>query len=217
MSTYKEGILPQGAIRSVLKCTQNIIVFEGTTEKEIENSELYPPTDLGGYKRYLAHKGFWTSESEKRTAMLHYAKHKFGQNFWCLLIDADEILVWGEYLPDWLGQLKPGWGSDENVVPIKLTEGIMREDDGTLWTDIAPSHLYHSCIIERYSVGAWQIQAKNGMVAVLDRQRALRPPAMGEPHIHHRSYLRRGERFKFRANQHEEQRWLDERGLERTY
>lgn len=226
VSTYREGNLARGAIRSALKATQNIIVFEGLTETEHINGD---PTIFGNYKKYLKSTANWKSESDKRTAMLKYAKRHYGSNFWCLLVDADEILVWGEYLQDWLHVLSPGPGSDENIVPIKVTEGTIRTTEIELegeqkveipmgvWTDIGPSHLYHASIIDHYVVGAWQFATPDGRVGVLDRKPAMRPPMMGEPHIHHRSYLRRGDRKEFRASGHEEQRWLNERGITKSY
>lgn len=221
MSTYREGLLPRGAIRSALKATPHVVVFEGLTEigSEIPESE---PTNLGPYKRYLKFTGQWNSETAKRTAMLDYARNKFGKSFWVLLLDADELLVWGEYLPDWLSVLNPK-DPKEVVVPIKVTEAAYRKDPETkeetdrFWTDIGPSHLYHSSLIKRYAVGAWQFETWDGQIVKLDRLPAAREPMQGEPHILHRSFLRRGERRFFRANQHEEQRWLDNRGLSRKY
>lgn len=225
MSTYREGKLPRGAIKSALKATPHIIVFEGLTESEHVPG---PETDLGNLTKYIARKGKWNDEADKRNEMLNYAQMKFPKptGFWILLLDGDELLVWGEYLRDWLDQLDPGYGSAENVVPIKVTEPSRRqmqiplpsgivEVPGELWTDTGPSHLYHSSIIKRYVVGAWQIETPSGLVAMLDRMESPNPPAMGEPHIHHRSYLRRGERKDFRANQLDERRWIDARDMKK--
>lgn len=203
ISTYKEGQLVQGAIRSALACTNRILVFEGLTETEGVEGE---PTQLGIYNKYLAGTGRWDSESEKRNAMLQHARQKWQKDFWIMILDADELLVWGENLRDWLNQLNPGLHGPENVVPLKITEHILK-DNGTWDTWEAPHRLYHSSIIIRYVVGSWQFEAPGGKLGVLNSQPSDLPPIYGEPHIHHRHYLRRGERQAFRAHEHEEARW----------
>lgn len=226
LSTYREGKLPQGTIRSVLKVTQDIICFEGLTEA---NHVPGPETDLGAYKRFMVRKANWESESAKRTDMLMYARRKFrDEEFWMLLLDGDEILVWGEYLRDWLNVLEPGFESQENFVPIKVTEAATRliklDVNGTeievpngALTFVTSSHLYHSSVIDHYHVGAWQIVTPfEGRIAALDNRDSERPPSYGEPHIHHRPYLRRYERKEFRAHDHEESRWLDSQGLSKA-
>lgn len=216
ISTYREGKLPRGAIRSALKATPHIIVFEGLTESEHVEGEA---TSLGRqYRQYLKEIAVWKSETEKRNAMLAYARRFFRNDFWILILDGDEILVWGEYLRDWLDVLKPGADSAENVVPLKRTEAStawIENEDGVkvtngIYTDIAPSRLYHSSIIHSYYVGCWQFHTPDGQIAVMSHRQSDRPPAYGEPHIHHRSYLRRHDRAEFRARDHEEKRWLKE-------
>lgn len=209
----------------MLKATDDIIVFEGLTETEHVPG---PETDLGSYRRYMVYNSQWASESQKRTQMLEHARRKLKCEFWMLLIDGDEILLWGEYLRDWLNVLEPGIDSPENIVPLKVTEANTRwmevDVNGTVievpngaLTFVSSSHLYHSCIIDHYHVGAWQIVTPyDGRIAALDNRDSERPPAYGEPHIHHRPYLRRGKRKSFRAHDHEEQRWLDDYNATRT-
>lgn len=240
ISSYKEGQLIQGAIRSVHRHVHSIFVCEGATEPEMpEENESYIPTDLGPYSPQAGisftrsglsyYEGTWKSEADKRSSILRDARRVLPfADFWILVLDADEILVWGEYLVDYLSVLNPGRNSVENVPSLKRTEAAMvpyRENMQSdeiyanrpvgVWTDLCPSRCYHSSLIERYSVGAWQIITQNGQTAYLDNKPSERTPAFGEPHIHHRPYLRRGERKSLRLTHGEEERWLIERGLKR--
>lgn len=206
ISTYKEGKLPQGAIRSVISIAQDIVVFEGPTEGyEVEGDK----TDLGRFRRFLRSNTSWPDEHTKRTAMLNDTRKLImrGKPFWALVIDGDEILIWGEYLQDWLNVLEPGYPhSEENLVPIKRTEAAWKAyADGAVgpYADIAPSRLYHSSFVAEYRVGAWGITTTDGKEGYLDHRESERPPVYGEPHIHHRPYLRRHERASLRLSAYE--------------
>lgn len=230
ISSYREGSLIRGAIRTALPISEHVIVFEGPTEnQEITGDES--DYNVGPTLHWVS--GEWKSESEKRTAMINEAKLLMRSEFWVLILDADEILVWGEHLQDYLAVLNPGPKSEENIPRFLKTEMVWvpprpRDKQQRIahakkygnrqvgwWTDHTPSHLYHSSLIQRYIVGAWQIETPEGKLAVLDNTPAANPPAMGEPHIHHRPYLRRFERAGMRLHKGEEQRWMEERGLER--
>jgi hypothetical protein len=228
IASYKEGPLIQGAIRSALKATPHVLVFDGPTEGvQIEDAE---DTDCGSYQKYLKYVGEFDTETSKRNLMLQYArqitvKHK---PFWILTLDADEILVWPEYLQDWLNMLQPGYPqSGENIAALKRTEATHRPDitrpltvDGEtfdivtksgngMWTDIVPSRCIHSSIIKRYDVGCWRIETPDGVFGGLDNAQSPLPPMYGEPHIHHRAYMRRPERRVLRLHMGEEKRWKE--------
>ena len=224
IASYKEGALIQGAIRSALKATPHVIVFEGPTEGiEIEGAD---DTNLGPYTKYLKYKGNFESETVKRNAMLDYARMKNPvKPFWILTLDADEIIVWPEFLIDWLGLLRPGYPqSSENIAALKRTEAAYRPDmvkeiDGLevvtqsssgLWTDLAPSRCVHSSLVKRYDVGCWRIETPDGNFGTLDHIDAEHPPLFGEPHIHHRAYMRRPERRVLRLHEGEEKRWMEQ-------
>lgn len=228
ISSYREGTLIRGAIRTALPISERVLVFEGPTEnRKIAGDE----TDYNAEVYWQ--DGEWESESAKRTAMLKRAKELVSDSFWVLLLDADEILVWGEHLQDHLAVLNPGPESPENIPRFLKTEMVWiparpRDKQQRIahaktygsraigwWTDFTPSHLYHSSLVARYKVGAWQVETPEGKLAVLDNSPAPNMPAYGEPHIHHRPYLRRFERAGMRLHKGEEQRWMEERGLER--
>lgn len=210
ISSYKEGSLIQGTIRSIFDVPSiEVLVYDGTTRgKEIPGEE----TDLGVWKNYVTfHKGSWYSEHQKRNAMLKRARLMYPDPFWIMTIDADEILVWGEYLIDWLNVLKPGYpDSQENAVPIKRTEASWTPT-GFL-SDIAPSRLIHSSMVKEYLISCLKIKTPDDNVFFATHRQAERMPMYGEPHIHHRSYLRRNQRADVREST-EEKKLLEEQGI----
>lgn len=203
ISSYKEGALIQGAIRSARACQPNFLaVFDGPTrDEEIPGDDTEPGTAFHLYVDQWT-DGEWPSEHEKRTAMVVAAReYLYTPSFWILTLDADEILVWGEFLRDWLQALRPEQG--ELVVPIKRTEAAWDPESGFV-SDISPSRLLHSSLVDRYLVSCWQIETPSGQVFEASHYRAPRQPMYGEPHIHHRHYLRRYERARVREHKVEE-------------
>lgn len=201
ISSYREGELIQGAIRSVLPLNCPILVFEGPTSVQRPGG---PKTEVGNFSDRLCgwKHGEWIDEAAKRNEMLEHARSEMRHNpFWLLTVDADEILVWAEYLPDWLNVLRPGYpASNENIVPMKLT--MPGTDDETIngpVTWIQPSRLIHSSIIDHYQIGLLVAETPDGKQASYTAYRSAMPPCFGEPHIHHRYYLRRGDRAKMRG------------------
>lgn len=201
ISSYKEDRLIQGTLRSIqpLLSFSKVLIFEGpTSEHRLDDC---PDTNLGHWiTKYGVHTGEWETEAAKRNEMLELSREYWDGNFWILTIDADEILVWGEYLIDWLNALKPGYPeSEENVASLKMTvpgwEGEKRE----LQTFVSPSRLLHSSMIERYEIGLLKIRTPTGQEGWFDTLPSQGPPFYGEPHIHHRYYLRRPERANLRG------------------
>ena len=242
--TYKEGTLVQGAIRSVTNVAEYIIVYDGSTDAADIQGEQ---TQLGEWIPDIYLESSWETESAKRNEMLNCARRLIGDNFWILNIDADEILVWGENLPDYLSALNPGVDSEENIPSFKRTEGVFvplppfpplhygkenwsrwRKDITThvekwayrqpgIFTDHAPSRLYHSTLIDEFVVSSWQIKTPNGITIALTHGVSEYPPIYGEPHLHHRPYLRRGERTGYRASfQGEEAKYMEAHGIEKA-
>lgn len=216
ISSYKEGTLIQGTIRSLLNASvDHIIIFDGPTDLDriVEGAE----TDIGPYRtaykykgKPIGVKGQWEGEAVKRTEMLDFARHRFPADpyFWILTIDADEILVWGEYLRDWLMQLRPEIG--EVVVPLRRTEAAWDMNFGGFITDVAPSRLIHSSLVKKYLVSCWRMETF-GKPSVFEAShyRAERMPNYGEPHIHHRHYLRRPNRAGVREHEGEEREYTE--------
>lgn len=209
ITSYKEGTLIQGTIRSTINLPGTVFVAEGGFWNQDVEGE---PTDVGFGNRnnLIVWNGTWESETAKRNEMLNRARERYEKDFWILTIDADEILVWGEYLVDWLRQLSPGYPeSQENIVPMKRTEDKWNKKKGFFHTDIAPSRLIHSSVIERYEVGTLRFRTPDNKEGSLHHYSSPKPPIYGEPHIHHRHYLRRGERAVYRAAEQEEKVWRE--------
>lgn len=228
ISTYKDGTMVQGTIKSLHRAgIENIIVCEGAWSDKAPDG---PITNLGPYRKYqMVSKSKFKNEADKRNHILAAAKtkmrHHLGKEFWILTIDADEILIWGEYLSDWLNVLNP---PQEALVPIKVTvpgagwEEITQDmrmtevhsDPDIEWrntlyerisafhsvTYFAPSHLVHSSLIDHYDLGILEVITPEGKMVQLSTIRSPCEPFQGEPHLHHRYYLRRGERYYFRGS-----------------
>lgn len=218
ISSFREDELIQGAIRSVLPLDAPILVYEGPTTPT-------PPlgvggkTSLGRMKDEVAtfYRAEWMSEADKRNAMLAEARERMGgRPFWIHTLDADEILVWSEYLPDWLNALKPGHPrSVENVAPLKVTvPGVDEYTKNGLATYIQPSRLVHSSFLDHYEVGLVYARSPEGSALDFSAYRSEIPPAYGEPHIHHRYYLRRGKQRRALRGTDLEAQELKKHGLQ---
>jgi hypothetical protein len=228
--SYKESTLIQGAIRSLFPVCQEVYVFEGPCQKGAE--QIRGKTELGWYenkKKVIYKEGVWETDSQKRNDILSAIQLKWmddkrrkNQAVWMIVIDADEILVWGEYLRDWL-EMAP---ANQFAIPIlrtetgikqdklSITKGLVLEKKETLideigiFADKAPTRCVRADMIKRYIVGCYQIELVDGVVISIGHERAPRLPQQGEPHIHHRSYLRKRDRAGLRLNQGEELEWM---------
>jgi hypothetical protein len=200
ISSFREGELIQGAIRSANVCADRVMVWEGSTNAK-SSPTAGEKTRVGKESVNNFHVGIWRDEAAKRNAMLRDAKAFMRKPFWILTIDADEILVWPEYVTDWLNALRPGYPrSDENVVPLKITvPGWDEETKNGPATYIQPSRLVHSSLVERYTNGLVLAETPDGAKLDFSAYRSETPPVFGEPHIHHRYYLRRPERAALRG------------------
>lgn len=209
ISSFREGELIQGAIRSAIPCSERIIVWEGSTNPKA-SSGMGEKTRLGEVwnpETMSFHVGAWGDEAKKRNAMLQTARDLMRKPFWILTLDADEILVWSEYLGDWLNALRPGYPrSDQNVVPLKVTvPGYDEETKFGPATYIQPSRLVHSSLVGEYTNGLVLATTPDGAKLDFSSYRSEYPPVVGEPHIHHRYYLRRPDRAKTRGYQLEQE------------
>lgn len=203
ISCYREGELIQGAIRSAKPCADRIMVWEGSTNAKVSPT-AGEKTRLGPMQLEVdeLYSGTWKDEAAKRNAMLDRARGWMkGRPFWILTLDADEILLWSEYLGDWLNALRPGYPrSDQNVVPMKITvPGWDDETKNGPATYIQPSRLVHSSLVKEYTNGLVLAVTPDGAKLDFSAYRSETPPVLGEPHIHHRYYLRRPDRAAMRG------------------
>jgi len=191
-----------------MPCADRIIVWEGSTNPKASPT-AGEKTRIGPMQLAVNEfkTGSWGDEAKKRNAMLSSARHVIGKPFWILTLDADEILVWSEYLTDWLNALRPGYPrSDQNVVPLKITvPGYDEETKHGPATYIQPSRLVHSSLIDHYTNGLVLAVTPDGAKLDFSSYRSELPPVVGEPHIHHRYYLRRPDRARTRGYQLEQE------------
>lgn len=203
ISCYKEAKLVQGAIQSVSCLSGHIWVWEGRNNPDIIDTE---PTELSTDFNGKIHwnYGEWESEAAKRTAIVRDIKDFYSDGCWILSLDADEILVWGEYLQGWVDTLTPGYpDDDENVVPILMSE-LNKESVGGWFCRQSNGRLIHSSMIDYYELASVVFIAPDGKKGYFNHETSPRIPFPGEPHLHHRDYLRKPDRAKFRQHSQEE-------------
>lgn len=225
LSSYKEGRLVQGAIRSLLQVGLDwIYLYEGPAGEPIRDPDV-PESDFGQFDprtelqvsheaRWRYREGRWRTDGRKRNAMLQQAKTDAGgEPFWCVVVDADELLVNGEYLRDRLQALT--WDDEARAAdpgnterppwarwPLRLVEA-----DGSLSLitarvfrgDLIRSIDHSSSVVTnehgvREGWGNYAEASKvwiEGWLRAIDQGKMIAwPPLPGEPHIVHRSNLR---------------------------
>ncbi len=210
VSSFREGALLESAIRS-LAALDAIVVFEGPVEQnaDLSGPESVIPNRVGNLQVNVV-RGEWPADAAKRTAMIewcHTRRWLQGEDVWGLWLDGDEILLWGEYLRDWV-TAAASVGDEENPVlgwPISLVE----LDSSVAW---CRSKLVRIDLIERYLVSSSYVQLKSGQTITIGNLQCwtpldgptqfaevngetlphwrARPPLQGEPHLQHRWMIR---------------------------
>lgn len=218
VSSYKEGALVQGAIRSLVPWCDHTLVYEGQAGKPIEG---VPESDFGAWAKHdkvTLHRGRWRTDARKRQAMLE-ASRAWESPVWGIIVDADEVLYNGEYLRDWLQRLE----YEEEVYPEKRFQGrpirLMELDGGLSWVRARVLRLDR---MQSYEISTAVFTTTDGhrtgqgnprdLYSAWAEPRALyfeqdvnlvRAPIPTEPFIVHRSALRHPERDKVRMHQQE--------------
>lgn len=200
VSSFREGPMLEAALRS-LQDLDGVLVHDGPVEGN-------PPAGAASViDRSLADvviEGAWETDAAKRTAMLTLAKRKWPGELWGLWLDGDEILLWGQYLRDWILRVSQQGSSDNPVGgwPLALVEL-----DGT--TTLCMGKLVRLDLIRAYLISSSYIELVNGdrrTVGNVDYWNPVdgptqftpdgkphwraRPPLQGEPHLQHRPILR---------------------------
>ncbi len=231
VSCFREGRLAADAVRTALEGCDHVIAFEGP----VSGSEAAGPvSDLDAFTRsrkVTIVDGEWADDAAKRTAMLERArwlyfstKVKPTRPPWCVWIDGDEALIWGEMLPAVLDRAEheiTGGGG----MPLRIVE-----------LDGSVAMCYGKVIsldaVERYLVSSYHVQLNGGIEVSLPNvpicraggyplgdppadERELdkwlgtrRAPLQGEPHLLHRTMLRSPERTAPRLHDREAQ-WFE--------
>jgi len=204
ISSFREGALVEGAIRS-LAMLDHVLVCEGPVE---HNASLAGPESVVPKQPNLTRiDGEWPADAAKRTAMIQWCKERRwlqGEEVWGLWLDGDELLLWGEYLRDWIRAAASGGSAEDPVAgwPISLVE----LDGSVAW---CMGKLVRVDLIERYLISSSFIEMVGGATRTVGNVQAwtptegplqtgakglphwrARPPLQGEPHLQHRWMLR---------------------------
>jgi hypothetical protein len=208
-----------------LSALDHVLVCEGPVEG---NEPTGPASELPGGKewqnRLTMIEGAWETDAAKRTAMVEWCRARrwlAGHEVWGLWLDGDEILLWGEYLHDWLYRVSQQ-GSSENPVggwPLPLVEL-----DGS--TVLCMGKLLRVDLVARYLVSSSFVELVNGDTRTVGNvvywdpvtgpqhfaegkpHWRARPPLQGEPHLQHRPILRSRSRAVERQHVAEERNYL---------
>ena len=226
VSTFCEGELAKAAIQSV-RVLDHVLVADGPVEG---NEPSGPATVLPREDpRTTVLHGAWETDAAKRTAMLEWVKGRrwLDGATWVLWLDGDEILLWGEYLRDWLARVTEGAG-EENMTggwPLSLVE----LDGSVVW---CMGKLVRAEAVARYLVSSSYIELVNGDRRTVGNVDAWNPlegplqwtgegaerrphwrarlPLQGEPHLLHRPVLRARARLVERQHRAEERNYQAE-------
>jgi hypothetical protein len=219
-SGYDSGII-ESAARSLKQACDTVYILDGP----IAGSDAGEHTDLSWAE---PNEGFrvrpfsvpFESDATKRTALLEWVKHTNGPDTWCVVLDSDELLLWGEYLRDFLALAEHRPITAARGFPLRLVEF-----DGSV--ALVSSRIYKLDAVKRYELSVHTIilEGSDTPIALPNQQVCYmhgnpmrpddprcRPPLQGEPHILHRTMLRNPTRQAQR--QHEvEGEWFEQRKI----
>jgi len=173
------------------------------------------------------HSGEWSTDADKRTMMLTWAKQQWQGPLWALWLDGDELLMNGRYLRDQIQSLQ--WADEQRGASIATPDnppvgGLpirLVEPDGSV--ALCKGKLVRVDLIRSYLVSNLTAEMVNGAVIRLGNvpQSAsewieprveahgardklfLLPPLPGEPYLVHRSHLRHPARVSNRMHEQE--------------
>lgn len=211
VSSYREGRMLRSVVDS-MRALDHVCVFEGPVDGNPPSgppSEL-PPAQKEWHGRLSVNDGAWASDAAKRTAMVEWVQRRrwLDDETWALWVDGDELLIWGEYLHDWVWRVSQQGDADNPVAgwPIPLVEL-----DGTV--SICMGKLVRVDLVRRYLISSSYVELINGErvtvgnvefwnpvdgplrhvevdAGVTRPHWRARPPLAGEPHLQHRPVLR---------------------------
>jgi hypothetical protein len=233
VTCYREGSLVTGAINSLRHACEIVLVLEGPAPADREPSG--EPSQLPDAKALgvLVRHGKWEDDAAKRTELVLWARQLWarkqkgerGGGLWLVWCDADEVLLWPEYLRDYI-DAAVAHEHEQNATggfPLRHVE-----PDGSV--HFSWGRVLNGLNVVRYLVSGYQLELTNGLVVALpltplcaaggipiapeqgqprepeevDRWLARnRPPLQGEPHILHRHPLRARDRARHRMHDDE--------------
>ena len=221
VSTYLDGNLAYHAVKSALACCDQVLVLEGPCGDPLQAD--VPATYLGELAddpRVTVQTGRWRTDAKKRTAMVEWAHRHASGPTWGLWLDADEYLVNGEFLPDWLQYLT--WMDERDDTPTMRQPLRLVELDGSI--SMSYVKLVRVDLVREYRVSIANLVNQMGIEEkagnlhehigpwMQAHQQAAKgflywPPGPGplDPFIVHRSMLRHPDRAGLRLHEQEAQ------------
>ena len=149
ITSYREGSLIQGAVRSLLTACDHVVVCDGPVGEPITSGE---PSELGRFgkdTRLTQIKREGETDADKRNRILEWVRGQrhFVRPVWGLWLDADEVLAWPEQVRAYVDNAP----ADVVAIPIPKVEL-----SGT--TMMAHGRLMRLDLTERYVMGSYQVQ-----------------------------------------------------------
>jgi len=212
--------LTEAAANSLRKACDKVYILDGgianADNLEDEPTNLAFAVRSDGY--HVRHGSIFTDDAAKRTALLKWVQHENDDDCFGIVLDSDEVLLWGEYMRDFLALAEKRPATAAGGFPLRLVEF-----DGSV--ALAASRVYKLGAIDHYDLSSYTVTLAgssapitlpntrvcymHGMPLRSDDPRC-RPPVQGEPHILHRTMLRSPGRTTQR--QHEaELSWINAR------
>lgn len=213
VSSYKEGALVQSALDSIMRVgLDELYVFEGPAGEPLGDD--VPESEFGCNPwNATLHRGRWRTDARKRNAMLQRVKQDYPGPTWGVVVDADEVLVNGEYLRDrlqslvWDDEHKGASPNDPDNPPWARCPLHLVEHDGTM--SLITARVFRCDLLQSIDVSSSVVTNAHGVregwgnyaarsalwiegwLAAIDKGTMIAwPPLPCEPHIVHRSNLR---------------------------
>lgn len=195
--TYKEGLLARDAINSILPVCKSILVFEGPISGAPSDGIDSDFSLFRKNPKVIVKHGKWESEVAKRNSMLDSTR-RFPTPTWGIYLDADEVMLWPEYLDSYIEacDAQSPEGQVNVVCPLLRVEidGSIQSLKRIIRLDLLERHML--------SMSQWKFYGSD-IAVTFPAIPEERTPNQGEPHIFHRAFLRPPKRGGFRLYEEE--------------
>lgn len=203
ISCYREGPLVRSAATSLLEACRHVYVLEGPAGPALQAGEETELAPLRGTNRTKVELGEWTDEASKRNYALERVRLHWPKANWLVILDGDELLLDGRFLPDLVWAATRSTDEMVGSVPLLVTEA-----DGS----VGKIHrVFNLHLLRRHVVSMSQFlfEGFEGIVTLPNlpvwrpgeqETEIARRPLAGEPHIHHRPYYRPPRRLEQRLH-----------------
>lgn len=158
VSTWREGQLAASAVRSLLACCDAVRVMEGPIGEQPPSAGI--ATDWAPFakdQRVIVHEGTFATDAEKRTALLDKTR-RYPAPTWGVILDGDELLLWGEYLREQIEHMQARYtatGATSTGCSMRIVES-----DGSVGQINA--RVLRLDLVERYVHSSYHLRFTNG-------------------------------------------------------